>query len=122
MKRRTFCCKASQGMYEDYYARQNGGVEIPLFASARQQRGHGLGSMLSGLFRRIIVPFFKNNGKTLASTALGTGMQMADDVIGGKCFTRIRQDAWTRSTLQRQIETMDCSRELVSRQTVGWWT
>jgi hypothetical protein len=72
-------------MYEDYYARQNGG-EIPVFVGARRQRGHGLGSMLSGLFRRFVVPFFKNNGKTLVSTALRTGMQMADDVIGGKSF------------------------------------
>jgi hypothetical protein len=78
-------------MYEDYYVRQNGG-EMPVFAGARHQRGHGLGSMLSGLFRRIIVPFFKNNGKTLASTALRTGMQMADDVIGGKSFKDSAKD------------------------------
>ena len=70
-------------MYEDYYAGQVGG-DMPVFHGAKYQRGHGLGSMLSGLFRRIVLPFLKNNGKTIAANALKTGMEVADDVLEGK--------------------------------------
>ena len=81
MKRRAYCCDASRHMYEDYYSRQAGG-EMPVFVGSRYQRGHGLGSVLSGLFRRFIVPLFKTHGKTLALDALRTGMDVADDVLG----------------------------------------
>jgi len=81
MKRRAYCCDASRHMYEDYYSRQAGG-QIPVFVGSRYQRGHGLGSVLSGLFRRFIVPLFKTHGKTLALDALRTGMDVADDVLG----------------------------------------
>jgi len=83
MRRKPFCCDASRGMYEDYYARQGGGA-MPVFMGARYQRGHGLGSMLSGLFRRVIFPFIKNNARTVASHALKTGLKVADDVVEGK--------------------------------------
>jgi len=81
MKRRAYCCDASRHMYEDYYSRQAGG-EIPVFVGSRYQRGHGLGSVLGGIFRRFIIPLFKTHGKTLALDALRTGMDVADDVLG----------------------------------------
>ena len=81
MKRRAYCCDASRHMYEDYYSRQAGG-EMPVFAGSRYQRGHGLGSILGGFFRRFIVPMFKRHGKTLALDTLRTGMNVADDVLG----------------------------------------
>ena len=81
MKRRAYCCDASRHMYEDYYSRQAGG-QIPVFVGSRYQRGHGLGSILGGIFRRFIVPLFKTHGKTLALDALRTGMNVADDVLG----------------------------------------
>ena len=68
-------------MYEDYYSRQAGG-EMPVFAGSRYQRGHGLGSVLGGFFRRFVVPLFKTHGKTLALDTLRTGMDVADDVLG----------------------------------------
>jgi len=80
MKRRAYCCDASRHMYEDYYSRQAGG-EMPVFAGSRYQRGHGLGSILGGFFRRFIVPLFKTHGKTLALDTLRTGMNVADDVL-----------------------------------------
>jgi len=81
-------------MYEDYYTGQVGG-EIPVFRGAKHQRGHGLGSIISGLFRRVVlpllknegktlIPFLKNNKKTLIKNALKTGMEVADDVLEGK--------------------------------------
>jgi len=81
-------------MYEDYYTGQVGG-NIPLFPGARYQRGHGLGNVIGGLFRRVvrpflqrstknILPFLKKNKKTLIRNALRTGMEVADDVLEGE--------------------------------------
>jgi len=83
MKRRAYCCDASRHMYEDYYTRQVGG-EIPVFVGSRYQRGHGLGSVLGGFLRRFVIPLFTTHGKTLALDALRTGMDVAEDVLGGK--------------------------------------
>ena len=90
--KKPFCCGASSQHYADYYIRQQKGGEVPYFAGSRYQRGHGLGSMLSGLFRRII-PFVRNNAKTWGSSLLKTGMQVADDVLQGK---RIMESAKQR--------------------------
>jgi len=83
MKRKVYCCDASRHMYEDYYSRQVGG-EMPVFAGSRYQRGHGLGSVLGGIFRRFVIPFFRAHGKTLARGALKTGVDVAEDVLGGR--------------------------------------
>jgi len=34
---------------------------MPVFAGTKRQRGHGIGSMLSGLFRNVVFPFLKGN-------------------------------------------------------------
>ena len=83
MKRRAYCCDASRDLYREYYSRQNGG-EIPVFAGRRFQHGHGLGSILGGFFRRLVLPFVKTHGKRMLSGALRTGMEMADDVLEGQ--------------------------------------
>jgi len=83
MKRKAYCCDASRDLYEEYYSRQNGG-EIPVFAGRRFQRGHGLGSILSGFFRQLVLPFFKAHGKHILANTLKTGMEVADDVLEGK--------------------------------------
>jgi len=83
MKRRAYCCDASRDLYEEYYSRQNGG-EIPVFAGRRFQRGHGLGSILGGFFRRLVLPFFKAHGKHMLANAVKTGMEVADDVLEGQ--------------------------------------
>ena len=83
MRRRAYCCDASRDLYEEYYSRQNGG-EIPVFAGSKFQRGHGLGSILGGFFRRLVLPFLKTNGKTMLENAMKTGMDVASDVIDGK--------------------------------------
>ena len=57
---------------------------MPVFVGRRFQRGHGLGSILSGFFRRLVLPFFKTYGKSMLSGALKTGMEVADDVLDGQ--------------------------------------
>jgi len=70
-------------MYEDYYAKQSGGA-MPVFVKTKHQRGHGLGSMLSGLFRNVVLPFLKRNVGSLAGNVLKTGARVLDDVVRGK--------------------------------------
>lgn len=64
---------------------------MPVFQGSRGQRGHGFGSVLSGLFRSAM-PMLKRIGKQ----ALTTGAYIASDMLGGKKFnesarSRVRQ-------------------------------
>jgi len=70
-------------MYEDYYTGQVGG-NMPVFRGVRYQRGHGLGNVISGLFRRVVLLFLKKNKKTFIRNASRTGMEVADDVLEGE--------------------------------------
>ena len=82
--KKTFCCSASRASYEDYYKKQNGG-EIPIFYGSRMQRGHGIGSILGGLFRKAL-PFLKRGGINLGKQLLSSGIDVANDMIDGKKF------------------------------------
>ena len=57
---------------------------MPVFVGTNRQRGHGIGSMLSGLFRNVVLPFLKGNVGSLAGNVLNTGVQVLDDVVPGK--------------------------------------
>src|SRR5207245_6026365 len=89
MKHR-YCCDAQKSLFTDYYVNQADG-SLPVFQGSRGQRGHGFGSVLSGLFRSA-VPMLKRIGKQ----ALTTGAYIASDMLGGKKFdesarSRVRQ-------------------------------
>ena len=62
MKRKRYCCDGSRQMYEDYYTGQVCG-NMPMFRCVRYQRGHGLANVISGLFRRVVLPFLKKEQK-----------------------------------------------------------
>lgn len=77
-------------MYEDYYMQQhhNGiqsGGGMPVFSGYRHQRGHGIGSVLSGLFRSA-VPMIKRGLAFVGKKALKTGAHIASDLLEGKSF------------------------------------
>jgi len=57
---------------------------MPVFAGVRIQRGHGLGSISGGFFRRLVLPFVKNNAKNVLTNAVNTGMEVTDDVLEGR--------------------------------------
>jgi len=57
---------------------------MPVFSGARIQRGHGLGNILGGFFRRLVLPFVKNNAKNVLTNAVKTGTKVADDVLEGR--------------------------------------
>lgn len=83
MTRKIFCCDASRDHYRDYYVsqqQQRGGGDFPVFVGARYQRGHGIGSIISGLFRRAL-PILKSNVKNLGLSLLKKGAHVAGDVL-----------------------------------------
>lgn len=68
--------------YVDYYLSQvknQRGGNMPYFAGARYQRGHGLGAIFSRL--RGAIPWFL---RQVGSHALKTGIKVARDVVTGK--------------------------------------
>ena len=100
MKTKQFCCDENRSYYEQYYANQCGnGMNV--FQGARGQRGHGLGSMLSGLVRSAL-PMIKNFGRN----ALQTGLNVATDVVEGTNFQRFSQktsSGWYKRLSSRPI-------------------
>jgi len=58
-----------------------------VFAGRRFQRGQGLGSILGGFVRRLVLPFFKTNAKSMLKNAAKTGVEVASDVIDRRCFS-----------------------------------
>ena len=88
--RKKFCCDASRCMYEDYYMQQSGSG-LPVFQGSRGQRGHGIGSVLSGLFRSA-VPMLKRGLATFGKQALKSGLEILGDVTEGKSFKDSARD------------------------------
>ena len=103
-RKRMFCCDSSRNMYEDYYKRQTG-EEIPVFVGRRYQRGHGLGSVLGGLFRRV-VPFIKGNAGKIGKQLLRTGMNIVGSVLGGKKIKEATKEGVSRG-IKRTVEDLD---------------
>ena len=81
MRRREYCCDASRHLYENYYLSQTGDG-LPVFYGSRGQRGHGLGSLLGGLFRSAM-PMIKRGLAAFGKHALKTGLEVANDVVAG---------------------------------------
>jgi hypothetical protein len=90
-----FCCDASRGMYEDYYLKQSGSG-LPVFQGSRGQRGHGIGSILSGLFRTAM-PILKRGLTFFGKEALRTGANIANDVADGQTLgNSAKRRIWER--------------------------
>ena len=106
--KKHFCCEASRALYEDYYTKQNGG-ELPVFYGARTQRGHGIGSVLGGLFRRAL-PFLKSGAEISGKQALN----VATDMIDGKSFKESAKDR-----LKEGIQTFANQREAIQQSGSG---
>ena len=79
--------------YDDYCTRQVGRA-LPYFTGARVQRGHGFGSLFSGLLRSV-APLIRRGAVALGKRALSTGVQIAGDAVAGK---NIKKAAKRRAT------------------------
>ena len=92
--------------YDDYYTRQVGGA-LPYYTGARVQRGHGFGSLFSGLLRSV-APLIKRGALALGKRALTTGAQIAGDVVSGqniKKATKRRATAAGRALMSSLLAT-----------------
>lgn len=74
-------------LYSDYFEAQTGGSARTghggisnVYVGSPNQRGHGIGSFLGGLFRRII-PLLKQGARTVGKEALRAGVNVASDVL-----------------------------------------
>ena len=102
--------------YNDYYARQVGGA-LPYFTGARVQRGHGFGSLFSGLLRSV-APLIKRGAVALGKRALTTGAQIAGDVVAGqniKKSAKLRATAAGRDPMQSLLNTSPLPGKRVKR-------
>lgn len=88
--RKKFCCEESKGQYETYYLDQSGNG-LPVFVGYKGQKGHGLGNVLGGLFRKAM-PMIKKGLTTFGKHALKTGLEIADDVVHGKTLSESAQE------------------------------
>src|ERR1700743_3067076 len=104
--KQSYCCEAQRSIFEDYSVSQAGG-SLPVFQGSRGQRGHGFGSVLSGLFRSAM-PMLKRIGKQ----ALTTGAYTASDMLDGKKF-----DESAKSRVRQGINYFLNPEETVSEQT-----
>ena len=75
-------CDGDRKAYEDYYLNQCG-YGMPVFYGARMQRGHGIGSIFSGLFRSIF-PVLKKVAPVIGKKAQQTGIDIVSDVAAGQ--------------------------------------
>ena len=75
--------------YDEYYARLVGGA-LPYFTGVRVQRGHGFGSLFSGL-PRTVTPLIRRGAVALGKRAL-SGAQIACDVVAGKTSRRRKNE------------------------------
>jgi len=91
MVRKAYCCDASRKLFDDYYAGRQSGSGKPIFVGKRYQRGHGLGNILGGFERKWLLQLITVHGKQLLRNAVKPGLEIADDVIEGKKFKRVRQ-------------------------------
>lgn len=73
--------------YDEYFDMQTGsgartgyGGISHVYIGSPNQRGHGIGSFLGGLFRRII-PLLKQGARTVGKEALRSGINMATDIM-----------------------------------------
>lgn len=65
--------------YEAHYCNQVGGGIERVYVGSQNQRGHGIGSFLGGLFRRAL-PFLKSGARAVGKEALRAGVNVMGDM------------------------------------------
>ena len=67
--------------YNEYHYQYGGGGRgiNNVYVGSQHQRGHGLGSFFTGLFRRAL-PFFAKGARAVGKKALRAGVHILDDV------------------------------------------
>jgi hypothetical protein len=79
-----------------YIIQAQGGDLGGVHRSYRVQKGEGLGSFLSNIFRTVF-PLFKSGAKAIGSQALSTGIGLLKDAITGKPIKESFRDRITEA-------------------------
>lgn len=91
---------------DEYYDTASRGGGIPrVFVGAPYQRGHGIGSFLGGLFRKVL-PYLTKGMRAVGKEALRTGINVIEDVENNtplKVALRNRFEE-SRGNLKRKAE------------------
>ena len=118
--------------YDEYHHQYGGGGRRinNVYEGSYQQRGHGLGSFFTGLFRRAL-PFHAKGARTVAKEALRAGVNILDDVAeNSKSFKkafRNRMNESGQNLKRKAVEKLDKIMEgsgykgLQSFKTVSWY-
>lgn len=75
-------------IYTHYYLNQAGTGFGSVYAGNVYQRGHGIGSFLSGLFR-CVFPLIKNGTATVGNELLKTGAHIVSDIARNEDFDTV---------------------------------
>ena len=100
------CCTDTTKLQSDYYVNQAGNG-FAHFTGGDYQRGHGLGTVISGL-KSHIVPLMNNSlvakaAKSLKRKALTAGIEIAIDVVSGKKLkTAIKERVFKNKSTSRK--------------------
>lgn len=100
------CCTDTTKLQHDYYVNQAGNG-LAHFTGGDYQRGHGLGTVISGL-KSHIVPLVNNSlvakaAKSLKRKALTAGIEIASDVMSGKKLkTAIKERVFKNKSTSRK--------------------
>jgi hypothetical protein len=70
-------------LYSTYYHNQIGSGISEVFRGREHQRGHGIGSIFTGLFR-LAKPLLMKGARAVGKQALSTGVQILDDIAQGE--------------------------------------
>ena len=72
----------SREAYRQYYSAQQRGNGMSVYSGKTTMKGHGIGSIFSGLARSVLPMLGKTVGKTLLNAGVGT----VKSLVGGKSF------------------------------------
>ena len=108
-----YCCEDDARAFENYYVNQCGNG-LPVFYGSRTQRGHGIGSIFSSLFRTVF-PLLKRVGPALGRKALQTGMQIASDVASGQSFKESAKTHVMDAIQEGKTHVMDAIQEGINK-------
>ena len=76
--KKKYCCNDNSEYYHRYYSHQ-AGTGMNFFQGYASQKGHGVGSFISSLFRRAL-PFLKRGLQFFGKHAAGTAHNVMSDV------------------------------------------
>ena len=76
-------CEDTTKLQHDYYMDQVGGG-LPHFIGAENQRGHGLGTVISGVLKQALPLLRSSFAQAVKRKALKAGLGVAGDLLRGK--------------------------------------